>query len=72
MPIRKPFVKFNIKSLLPQERADAITNIQTVPTAGANPNINTLLSFSANLPAEALYCPQITCEVFDYIFLGLS
>jgi hypothetical protein len=72
MPIRKPFVKFHIKSLLPPQRADAISNIQTVPTAGANPDINTLLSFSANLLAEALYFPLLGCEVFDCVFLGLS
>jgi hypothetical protein len=72
MPIRKPFVKFHIKSLLPPQRADAISNIQTVPTAGANPDINTLLSFSANLLAEALYFPLLGCEVFDNVFLGLS
>jgi len=72
MPIRKPFVKFHIKSLLPPERAGAISNIQTVPIAGANPNINTLISFSANLPVEALYCPLLACEVFDFVFLGFS
>lgn len=72
MPIRKPYIKFNIKSLLPPERAQAVTNIQTEPYSGKNPNINTLLTFTCLLPLDTLYCPVLTCEVFDYIFLGMS
>lgn len=72
MPIRKPFIKFHIKSLLPYEKAMAVTNVRTEPSNGPDPNINTLLTFQANLPEETLYCPVLTCEVFDYVFLGLS
>jgi len=47
MPIKKPFVKFNVKSLLPPEKAQAVTNVSTDPNApGANPNINTMLTFN--------------------------
>lgn len=70
MPIRKPYIKFHIKSLLPPEKAGAVTNVSTRPRAGANPNFNTMLSFSALLPVETSYCPVLTCEVFDYVFLG--
>ena len=31
MPIKKPFIKFNLRSLLPPEKAQAVTNIQTQP-----------------------------------------
>lgn len=31
LPIRKPFIKFNIRSLLPPSRANAVTNIKTDP-----------------------------------------
>jgi hypothetical protein len=73
LPVRKPFIKFRIKSLLPPDQAGAATNIETDPNfSGPNPNINTVLSFSCFLPTEELYCPALTCEVFDYIFLGLS
>ena len=50
----------------------AVTNVQTEPCAGADPNINTLLSFSCELPINKLYCPHLTCDVFDYIFIGLA
>ena len=29
MPVKKPFVKFNLRSLLPPELAQAVTNIKT-------------------------------------------
>ena len=53
MPIKKPVVKFRIKSLLPPEKAQAQTNRTTDPKAnGPNPNINTMLTFNVELPVE--------------------
>lgn len=73
MPIKKPFIKFGIKSLLPPLKAQAVTNVKTDPNAaGPNPNINTLITFSVQLPVEELYCPKLSCEVYDYVFRGLS
>ena len=47
MPIKKPFIKFRVKSMLPPEKAQAVENVSTDPNAcGANPNINTLLTFN--------------------------
>lgn len=71
MPIRKPFIKFNIKSMLPPEKAIAVSDIQTDPRIGANPNFNTIITFSSSLPVEDIYCPCLTCDVYDSIFLGL-
>ena len=40
LPIRKAFVKFNLKSLLKSEMAKAVSNIQTLPKdTGPNPNL---------------------------------
>ena len=73
MPIKKPFVKFRVKSLLPPEKAQAVTNVQTDPNAcGPNPNINTMLTFNVQLPIEELYCPSLACDCFDYVFMGMS
>lgn len=72
MPVRKPFLRFNLKDLLPPEKMAGFSNIQTEPSSGANPNINTLLTFSMSLPEEDLYCPYLQVDVFDFIFLGLS
>jgi hypothetical protein len=71
MPIKKPFVKFRIKSLLPPEKAQAVTNVSTDPNAnGPNPNINTMLTFNVQLPVEELYCPSLACDAYDYVYLG--
>jgi hypothetical protein len=31
-----------------------------------------LIKFSLRLPTDALYCPRLSCAVYDYIFKGLS
>jgi hypothetical protein len=73
MPIKKPFIKFNLRSLLPPEKAQAVTNIQTQPNqSGCNPNINTMLSFAMELPCDPLFCPKLQCDVFDFVYKGLS
>ena len=73
MPIKKPFVRFRIKSLLPPEKAQAVTNVSTDPNAcGPNPNINTMLTFNVNLPIEELYCPALACDCYDYVYMGFN
>ena len=52
-------------------KSAVVENIQTNPVSGPDPNINTLISFCLDLPEELIYCPVLTCEVFDQIFLGL-
>ena len=73
LPVKKPFIKFNLRSLLPPEKAMAVTNIKTSPNApGPNPNINTVISFQIDLPVNPLFCPKLQCDVFDYVFKGLT
>ena len=73
LPIKKPFIKFNVRSLLPPEKANAVSNIKTDPKeTGPNPNLNTIISFSTELPLEKIYSPKLACEVFDYICKGLN
>ena len=73
LPVKKPFIKFNLKSLLPPEQAKAIADVFTNPgDTGPNPNINIFISFTMQLPADSLFCPKLTCYVYDYIFKGLS
>lgn len=51
----------------------AIQNIQTQPKAlGPNPTINTTIEFSIPLPTDQLYCPRMSCMVYDNIYLGFS
>lgn len=72
MPVKKPFIKFNLRSLLPPEKAQAVTNIKTQPSsAGSNPNINAMISFAIDLPVNPLFCPKLQCDVYDYVYKGL-
>lgn len=73
MPVKKPFIKFNLKSLLPPEQSKAVTDVSTNPgDTGPDPNINTTISFTMMLPSNSLFCPKLTCYVYDYIFKGFS
>jgi hypothetical protein len=73
LPVKKPFVKFNIRSLLPPEKAKAVSNVSTNPIdSGPNPNINTTVSFTIHLPSSSLYCPKLSCDVYDNMFKGLA
>ena len=72
LPVRKPFIKFNIKSLVPPEKAQAVTNLKTQTGQGADPNFNCILNFSVALPDKVVFSPVLKCEVFDHIFLGLN
>ena len=71
MPVKKASIQFNIRSLLPPQNAEAVQNIKTHPkSAGPNPNILTMISFSSFLPKESDFCPTLACEVYDNIALG--
>jgi hypothetical protein len=72
MPIKKAFIKFNLRSLLPPEKAQAVTNIKTQPgAAGNSPNINTMINFTIDLPVNPLFCPKLSCDVYDFVYKGL-
>jgi hypothetical protein len=65
LPVKKPFIKFDLKSLMPPSKAEAIDNIKTEPSAtGPNPTISTVIKFTTRLPVETLYCPCLSCAVY--------
>ena len=44
LPVRKAYIKFNLKSLLPPTQANAVENLLTEPRdGGKNPNMRTTL-----------------------------
>ena len=74
LPVKKAFIVFNLKSLVPPDEGTALENVKTAPSAaGANPTINTLIEFKLGLPDDPLFCPRLSCTVHDYIyFTGMS
>jgi len=72
LPVKKAFMQFDIKSLVPPN-SSAVQNVKTLPSSkGCNPTINTLVKFKVPLPKEELYCPKLACTVYDYVFPGMS
>lgn len=66
LPVKKAYIRFNLRSLLPPDKAKAVENIKTTPIeAGPNPNINTVVHFTISLPSSALFCPKLSCDVYD-------
>ena len=73
LPVKKAFVNFNLKGLVPPTIGTNLKNLKTDPKApGANPTINTLMKFFVPLPIDPLYCPRLSCQVYDCIFAGFS
>ena len=73
LPVKKAFVKFNLKGLVPPTIGTNLSNLKTEPTApGPNPTISTLMKFQVPLPIDPLYCPRLSCQVYDCIYTGFS
>lgn len=73
LPVKKAFLQFNLKSLVPPALGTNLENIRTEPRmAGTDPTLNTLIEFKCPLPVDVLFCPRMACSVFDNIAMGLS
>ena len=73
MPVNKAYVNFNLKSLLPVHKAAAVSNIQTQPgDKGPNPNIRTTMQFEVQMPSLSDFCPRMTCDVYDLMFISVA
>ena len=61
LPVTKPFVQFDVKSLMYNQAANLERDFSTQPLEhGANPNINAVICFDCKIPIDRLYCPAIT------------
>lgn len=69
LPIKKAYVKFSVKSLLPSAQAKAVNDIFTTPDeGGTDPNIRTTIKFSVNISSDPWYCPRMTCTTYDKLY----
>lgn len=73
LPVKKPYIKFNMRGLLPPSQQLAMRDIRTDPRGtGPNANINSLVTLQLDLPNDEIFCPSLSCEVFDFVCKGLS
>lgn len=72
LPVKKAYIEFKYSGLVPPDSI-TIPNVKTQPgPVGANPTINTTMCVNVPLPTDPLYCPRLTCFVYDNISLGFS
>lgn len=73
LPVNKAFLKVDVRAAqLPGEQS-LITELSTQPNnQGPNPNIGSVLSFKTKIPADVLFCPNISCTVHDFLMSGRS
>lgn len=73
LPVKKAYIDFLLKSMVPPMAAHALDKISTTPKAtGENPTINTVVSFEIPMPKDPLFAPSMSCRVYDKVFKGLS
>ena len=73
LPVKKAYIDFLLKSMVPPMAASALESIQTQPgPAGSDPTINSVISFSVPMPCDDLYAPSMSCRVYDKVFKGFS
>ena len=70
--IKKPFISFDLNSIDVTKRVAPLEAIKTQPNeSGANPNVNSIISFTAQLPKELDFVPQLQCNVYDHVLGGM-
>ena len=70
--IKKPFISFDLNSIDVKKKSVPYDEIKTQPNdSGANPNVNSVISFTAQLPKELDFTPQLQCNVYDHVLGGM-
>ena len=73
LPVKKAYIDFLLKSMVPPVAASALSSVQTVPgPTGPDPTINSVISFSVPMPVNPLFAPSMSCRVYDKVFKGMS
>ena len=73
LPVKKAYIDFLLKSMVPPVAASALETVATAPgPSGPDPTINAVISFSVPMPKNDLYAPSMACRVYDKVFKGFS
>ena len=71
--IKKPYISFDLNSINISNKGETLQPIKTMPNeSGNNPNINSVIKFSVNLPVEEIFMPEFQCDIHDTVLGGLS
>jgi hypothetical protein len=73
LPVKKAYIQFGLKTLVPPISGAIVEDLSTVPGPfGSDPTLNTVVSFKMILPEEYTYAPSMACRVYDKIFTGFD
>lgn len=73
LQVKKAYVQFGLKTLVPPLVGATIEDVFTTPgPAGPDPTINTIVSFKMLLPEDPKFSPSMACRVYDKIFTGFD
>ena len=72
--IKKPFISFDLNSInVSSTDGENLQPVSTLPNeTGSDPNINSVIKFSAKLPIDETFMPEFQCNVYDHVLGGLS
>ena len=71
--IKKPFVSFDLNSINVSSNGENLQPVSTLPNeTGPDPNLNSVIKFTAKLPKEQIFIPEFQCNVYDHVLGGLS
>ena len=71
--IKKPYVSFDLNSInVSSSNGESLQPVTTLPNeTGPNPNINSVIKFTAKLPKDQMFIPEFQCNVYDHVLGGL-
>ena len=72
--IKKPYISFDLNSInVSSTVGESLQPVSTLPNeTGPDPNINSVIKFSAKLPIDETFMPEFQCNVYDHVLGGLS
>ena len=72
--IKKPYISFDLNSInVSSTVGENLQPVSTLPNeTGPDPNINSVIKFSAKLPTDETFMPEFQCNVYDHVLGGLS
>ena len=72
--IKKPYVSFDLNSInVSSTDGEYLPPVSTLPNeTGPDPNINSVIKFTAKLPKDETFMPEFQCNVYDHVLGGLS
>ena len=71
--VKKPFISFDLNSINVNNKGENLQPVSTMPNeVGPNPNINSVMKFTVNLPKDEIFIPEFQCDVYDHVLGGMS